>query len=202
MKKNVYVLVFIMGLCSCGNKSNDNNSLIDVDNINLVDSIFSDCTQYKSFVRKAYNENGNSVIVGVTNFSEDVEDKAVTNVAIGITGRIFKLLCSKDGWTVGDSGEISFSNFFVVVRHSDIVQIEDKQYLFLSTEEACSGISVTFDNCVFYLIDTNNLEVTSIACFRENGILEDKAYEPYNGNDARLVFCIIRLMNYIHDNYE
>lgn len=115
MKKNVYVLVLIMGLCSCGNKSNDNNSLIDVDNINLVDSIFSDCTQYKSFVRKAYNENGNSVIVGVTNFSEDVEDKAVTNVAIGsFKGRIFKLLCSKDGWTVGDSGEISFSDFFVV----------------------------------------------------------------------------------------
>ena len=136
MKKNVCILVFMMGLCSCGNKSNDNNSLIDVDNINLVDSIFSDCTQYKSFVRKAYNENGNSVIVGVTNFSEDVEDKAVTNVAIGsVTGRIFKLLCSKDGWTVGDSGEISFSDFFVVVRHSDIVQIEDKQYLFLSTGE-------------------------------------------------------------------
>lgn len=199
MKKNVYVLVFIMGLCSCGNKSNDNNSLIDVDNINLVDSIFSDCTQYKSFVRKAYNENGNSVIVGVTNFSEDVEDKAVTNVAIGsFKGRIFKLLCSKDGWTVGDSGEISFSDFFVVARHSDIVHIEDKQYLFLSTEENCGGSScATFDNCVFYLIDTNNLEVTSIVCFRENGILEDKAYEPYNGNDARLVF----LHNKINELY-
>ena len=52
MKKNIYILVLMMGLCSCGNKSNDNNSLIDVDNINLVDSIFSDCTQYKSFVRR------------------------------------------------------------------------------------------------------------------------------------------------------
>ena len=132
MRKYIYLLVFIVGLCSCGNKSNDNNSLIDVDNINLVDSIFSDCTQYKSFARKAYNENENSVIVGVTNFSEDVADKAVTNVAIGsVTGRIFKLLSSKDGWTVGDSGEISFSNFFVVVRHSDVVHIEDKQYFFL-----------------------------------------------------------------------
>lgn len=39
MKKNICLLVFVMGLCSCGNKSNDNNSLIDVDNINLVDSI-------------------------------------------------------------------------------------------------------------------------------------------------------------------
>ena len=55
------------------------------------------------------------------------------------------------------SGEISFSDFFVVVRHSDIVHIEDKQYLFLSTEENCGGSScATFDNCVFYLIDTNN----------------------------------------------
>lgn len=199
MKKSICILMLFVGLCSCGNKSNDNNSSIDVDNINLVDSIFSDCTQYKSFVRKAYNENGNSVIVGVTNFSEDIADKAVTDVAMGsLKGRIFKLLSSKEEWIVEDSGEISFSDFCVIARHSDIVHIKDKQYLFLSTEENCCGSScATFDNCVFYLIDTNNLEVTSIVSFRENGILEDKAYEPYNGNDARLVF----LHNKINELY-
>jgi len=197
-------MVVTLLLISCGSKSTKKNKQIEISDIAIVDSIFSDCTQYKSFVRETYNGKNGHIIIGITNFSENISEKEVTHVAIGsFKGRIFKLIDLGDTWTIDDSNEITFSDISITVEHSEIASINNKDYLFLLTTESCGGSACsTFDNCGFYLIDTDNLELTSIVYFRENGVLESKAYEPYYGNDTKFIFLHNKVNKFHSQSHE